>query len=233
MSRAHTGLALAALLLGGCGLGGRGEDLGGGRCGPRFATAAYAGSIQRAIDSGPDLWGSRLLASRNGPTLAAAQRFLTPLLLATQRSQRPLTPSGFYYVPLSFGFSSYGPAVFALHVADGSEIITRHVGGPSLTLYVGDGRERYGSCTQRLHPAKPRRGLSCRSCRPHTSTRGASGTHRSRSSAAPTARAPSSASSSSTSTHARRAPARRSGSSRGSCSRTRRRTGSHTRATRA
>ena len=82
------------------------------------------------------------------------RRLLTPLLLATQRGQRPLTPSGFYYVPLSFGFSSYGPAVFALHVADGSEIITRHVGGPSLSVYVGDGRERYGSCTERLHPAR-------------------------------------------------------------------------------
>ena len=44
--------------------------------------------------------------------------------------------------------------MFALHVADGSEIITRHVGGPSLTFYVGNGRERYGSCTGRLHPAR-------------------------------------------------------------------------------
>ncbi len=155
MRRTHTGLALAALLLAGAVLGAReAQGSAASSCGPRFATAAYAGSIQRAIDSGPDLWGNRLLASRAGPTLAAAQRFLTPLLIATQRSHRPLTPSGFYYVPLSFGFSSYGPAVFALHVADGSEIITRHVGGPSLTLYVGDGRERYGACTERLHPAK-------------------------------------------------------------------------------
>ncbi len=123
-------------------------------CGPRFAPKTYIRSVQRAVAAGTDLWGSRLLASRNGPTLSAAQRFLTPLLLATQRGQRPLTPSGFYYVPLSFGFSSNGPAVFALHVADGSEIITRHVGGPSLSFYVGDGRERYGSCTARLHPAR-------------------------------------------------------------------------------
>ncbi len=123
-------------------------------CAVPRATAPYSDSIQRAVNSGPDLWGSRLLNSRTGPTLAAAERYLAPLLLATQRQQRPLTPSGFYYVPLSFGFSSYGPAVFALHVADGSEIITRHVGGPSLTFYVGNGRERYGSCTERLHPAQ-------------------------------------------------------------------------------
>ena len=125
-----------------------------GSCAPPRAAPLYVDSIERAVASGPDLWGSRLLASRSGPTLAAAERFLAPLLLATQRGQRPLTPSGFYYVPLSFGFSSYGPAVFALHVADGSEIITRHVGGPSLTFYVGNGRERYGSCTARLHPAR-------------------------------------------------------------------------------
>jgi hypothetical protein len=123
-------------------------------CATPRATVPYSDSIQRAVDSGPDLWGSRLLRSRNGPTLAAANRYLAPLLLATQRRQVPLTPSGFYYVPLSFGFSSYGPAVFALHVADGSEIITRHVGGPSLTVYVGNGLERYGSCTERLHPAR-------------------------------------------------------------------------------
>ena len=156
MGRAQTGVPLvAALLLAGAALAtGDARTSAASSCGPRFSTEAYSSSIQRAIDSGPDLWGSRLLASRSGPTLAAAQRFLTPLLLATQRRQRPLTPSGFYYVPLSFGFSSYGPAVFALHVADGSEIITRHIGGPSLSVYVGDGRERYGSCTGRLHPAR-------------------------------------------------------------------------------
>ena len=94
---------------------------------------------------------SRRATGRRSPPRSGSSR---RLLLATQRGQRPLTPSGFYYVPLSFGFSSNGPAVFALHVADGSEIITRHVGGPSLSFYVGDGRERYGSCTARLHPAR-------------------------------------------------------------------------------
>jgi len=67
---------------------------------------------------------------------------------------RPLTSSGTYYVPLSFPFTSYGSTVFALHVADGSEIVTRRVGGPSLSVYVGSGSERYGSCTARLRPAR-------------------------------------------------------------------------------
>ncbi|HEV8459737.1 MAG TPA: hypothetical protein VGQ38_03430 [Gaiellaceae bacterium] len=123
-------------------------------CTPHWASEAYTASVQRAVNSGIDLWGNQLLAQKDGPTLASAQKFLTPLLYATQRLQRPLTPSGFYYVPLSFGYSSYGPAVFALHVADGSQIITRHIGGPSMTFYVGNGRERYGTCTSRLQAAQ-------------------------------------------------------------------------------
>ena len=68
---------------------------------------------------------------------------------------RPLTTSGSYYVPFSFPFTSYGSTVFALHVADGSEIVTRRVGGPSLTIYVGaGGTDRYGSCSARLRPAR-------------------------------------------------------------------------------
>ena len=123
-------------------------------CGPRWATAAYTGSVRQAVDSGLDLWGTRLLATPGGPTYAAAQRYLTPLLHAVQRKQRPLTPSGFYYIPLSFHFTAYGSTVFALHVADGSQIITRYVGGPSLSIYVGKGNERYGACESRLQPAR-------------------------------------------------------------------------------
>jgi hypothetical protein len=117
------------------------------------ASAAYAASVERAVASGRDEWGDDLLASRNGPTYAGAHR-LTPLLYAVQRGGRPLTESGAYYVPLSFPFTSYGSTVFALHVADGSEIITRRVGGPSLSIYVGYGGERYGSCLARLRPAR-------------------------------------------------------------------------------
>jgi hypothetical protein len=123
-------------------------------CAPNRATAEYAGFVQRAVDSGRDLWGHELLTARGGPTLQAAEGRLAPLLLGVQRRLRRLTSSGFYYVPLSFSWSNYGSTVFALHVADGSEVITRRVGGPALQIWVGNGGERYGSCVARLQPAR-------------------------------------------------------------------------------
>ena len=123
-------------------------------CTPRSATSAYTSSVQQAVASGRDLWGGRLLRAREGPTYAAARQFLSPLTQGMQWQGRPLTSSGSYYIPLSFPFTSYGSTVFALHVADGSEIVTRRVGGPSLSVFVGSGSERYGSCSARLTPAR-------------------------------------------------------------------------------
>src|SRR5438552_17380590 len=123
-------------------------------CAPRFASAAYSGEIERAVASGRDVWGSELLRARDGPTYAGARRFLTPLTRAVEWHGRPLTASGSYYLPLSCPFTSYGSTVFALHVADGSQILTRRVDGPSLSVFVGSGRERYGSCAARLRPAR-------------------------------------------------------------------------------
>ncbi len=122
-------------------------------CAPRSATAAYTAAVEQAVASGPDLWGARLLHARGGPTYAGARQFLTPLTQGLQRQGRTLTSSGSYYIPLSFPFTSYGSTVFALHVADGSEIVTRRVGGASLSVYVGAGSERYGACSARLQPA--------------------------------------------------------------------------------
>ena len=130
----------------------QGRAVAAGPCTPT-ASAAYASAVEGAVASGRDRWGDDLLASRNGPTYAGAHH-LTPLLYAVQRGGRRLTASGAYYVPLSFPFTSSGSTVFALHVADGSQIVTRHVGGPSLSIYVGYGRERYGSCLARLRPAR-------------------------------------------------------------------------------
>ncbi len=114
----------------------------------------YAASVRRALLSKRDLWGERLLAAPNGPTYEAAARLLEPLLYAEGRGGRSLTASGVYYLPFSFPFSVYG-TVSALHVADGSQIISRRAGGPSLTVSVGSsGRERYGSCLGRLAPAE-------------------------------------------------------------------------------
>jgi hypothetical protein len=144
--------AVAVLALGA--FVGRARPAGTAACAPRTASASYASSVQAAVGSGKDVWGGQLLRARGGPTYAAARTFLTPLTRALQWHGRTLTTSGSYYVPFSFPFTSYGSTVFALHVADGSEIITRHIGGASLGIYVGGaGSERYGSCPSRLQPA--------------------------------------------------------------------------------
>jgi hypothetical protein len=120
------------------------------QCTPQVG-AAYAERIARVLGSGRDVWGERLLAAKNGPTLAAASKLLPPLLYAAGHGGRRLTASGVYYLPFTLPFSVGGPRGFGLHVADGSQIIVRRVGGPSLTVAVGrGGRERYGSCLARL-----------------------------------------------------------------------------------
>lgn len=124
----------------------------------RFATSAYTAYVQQAVASGKDVWGGELLRARGGPTYAAARRFLPPLTRGMQWAGRPLTTTGSYYVPLSFPFTPYDPGVFALHAADGSEIITRRIGGASLSIYVGDGKEQYGSCVARLQLPKLAKG---------------------------------------------------------------------------
>jgi hypothetical protein len=149
----RTCAAAAVALLALAATAGRAHTAATSSCAPRAASSAYASSVQRAVASGRDLWGGELLRAPGGPTYTAARRYLTPLTQAVEWHGRPLTRSGSYYLPFSYPFTSYGSTVFALHVADGSEIITRHVHGPSLAVYVGNGKERYGSCTARLRAA--------------------------------------------------------------------------------
>ncbi len=112
---------------------------------------AYGQRVDRVLAAGRDVWGDRLLARKMGPTYAAASRFLPPLLYAAGRGGTRLTRSGVYYMPFTLPLSVGGARGFGLHVADGSEIIVRRVGGPSLMIYVGPGgNERYGSCLARL-----------------------------------------------------------------------------------
>jgi hypothetical protein len=67
-----------------------------------------------------------------------------------------LTDSGVYYVPMGEpggrSFADGGPTEpFALHVADGSQLLSRRPNGRRATVYVGAvGAERYGSCLSRL-----------------------------------------------------------------------------------
>ena len=122
-------------------------------CASAQAPPSYTASVARAVASNRDLWGEQLLRAPGGPTLAAASSHLAPLTQGLQWQGQPLTASGAYYLPFSFPFTTHGSTVFALHAADGSEILTRRFNGPSLTIDVGSGTERYGSCGSRLRPA--------------------------------------------------------------------------------
>jgi hypothetical protein len=143
--------SLALLALAAPAVGSRSGAAQSGDCPVQQTSPAFAASVAAALEQGRDVWGEQLLRSPGGPTYSAARRFLVPLLLGIQRGARPLTASGVYYVPFSSPPSVYSPLNVALHVADGSQIISRRLDGPSLTVYVGaDGRERFGSCLARL-----------------------------------------------------------------------------------
>jgi hypothetical protein len=142
-------LAAAALLV----AGGRAPaaSRASGSCALPGGTAALAAAAMRALRAKRDVWGEALLRSRQGPSFAAAQRRLQPVLLARAPRKRPLTESGVHYVPFAQPDGPQGAGAVALHVADGGQIVYDRVGGGSLNVFVGRaGRERYGSCLRRL-----------------------------------------------------------------------------------
>jgi hypothetical protein len=112
---------------------------------PRSASAS---EVQRALRSGPDLWGDRLLHAPGGPTLAAARSFLPPLRYAMAHGGAKLTASGVYYVPFAAQPPPQGVSTPALHVADGSRIYAGSVVRPSLAVFVA-GRP-FASCSAQL-----------------------------------------------------------------------------------
>jgi hypothetical protein len=77
---------------------------------------------------------------------------LAPLLYARSAGRRPLTRSGVYYLPFAQPDGPLGAGTVALHVADGSEIVSQRVGGSALQVSVGGGP--YGACLSRLTPAR-------------------------------------------------------------------------------
>jgi hypothetical protein len=120
-------------------------------CAPLRTHAAAPAQVRSALAATADVWGNELLGAPGGPGDEAARRYLAPLLLARAPGRRPLTASGYHYIPFGVPRGDAGTTDVALHVADGSQIITRHVGGRALSVLVGsDGRERYGSCRSRL-----------------------------------------------------------------------------------
>jgi len=125
-----------------------------GTCPQQLTTPAYAASVRQALASKRDLWGEQLLSAPEGPTYEGARAFLPPLLYGQRRQYRPLTPSGVYYLAFTYPPSAVSPPVYSLHVADGSEIITRRVGDGSLAVDVGPrGLDHYGACVAWLTPA--------------------------------------------------------------------------------
>src|SRR4051812_15427822 len=118
----------------------------------RPVTAGYTNWVHRALSAKHDLWGSALIARQNGPTYEAVRRLLKPLLFARTKGGT-LTASGVYYLPFAQPLGVKGAQMVALHVADGSEILSQTAKGPTLKIFVGqDGRERYGSCLSPLRP---------------------------------------------------------------------------------
>jgi hypothetical protein len=123
-------------------------------CPKQGLSGAYSARVRQALIAKQDLWGNALLAAPNGPTYAGARRYLTPLLLARARKRTSLTDSGVYYVPFAQPRGARGAGSVALHVADGSQIASDRADGRRLAIFVGRGRERYGSCLPRLAPAR-------------------------------------------------------------------------------
>ena len=125
-------------------------------CPPLRLGSDYVSHVQQATRAGPDLWGNALLRGTGGPSYRTAHSLLKPLLLAARPPMaRPLTDSGIYYLAFGQPGGVDGRGPIALHLADGSELVSDRADGARLALDVGvDGRERYGSCLARL--ATPR-----------------------------------------------------------------------------
>ena len=123
-------------------------------CPRQRLSASYVRRVDHALRGRHDIWGEALLRSTRGPTYEGARGYLKPLMLGGHRrgpTGRLLTDSGVYYVALGEPTSVWGAGSVGLHVADGSEILSTHVGGSKLVIEVGPrGRERYGACTARL-----------------------------------------------------------------------------------
>ena len=105
--------------------------------------------VQQATRAGQDLWGNALLHATGGPSYQAAHRPARAVAARRSAARRPAAHRFGRLLPRLRSGRRAGPV--ALHLADGSEIVSDRAGGAKLALDVGsDGRERYGSCLARL-----------------------------------------------------------------------------------
>jgi hypothetical protein len=131
---------------------------GGGRdasaCGPLPYDATYVDGVYQAMGQKQDSWGNALLSSSTGPTYDGVHSLLHPLMMVGRPAGlKPtrLTDSGIYYLAFGQPRDWHGAGTVQLHVADGSQVVSKRVDGSKLTVFVGArGSERYGSCLSRL-----------------------------------------------------------------------------------
>lgn len=111
----------------------------------------YKSAVKTALDSKSDFWGAQLLARPEGPTYENIKDFLKPLMYAVQPvASGPQTLTGVYYLPFGVPEGLSGRGVIALHVADGSQIMTDRFNYRNSQFFVGDGTDRFGGDIARL-----------------------------------------------------------------------------------
>lgn len=126
-----------------------------GACPAPPISRAYVQRVDRALRAGKDVWGNELLAAPGGPTYEGVRRYVTPVLFAGAPGMTSATESGVHYVPFGLPDDTGGAQAVALHVADGSQLLSNRIDGPSLTIGVGArGGERYGACLSRLRASR-------------------------------------------------------------------------------
>jgi hypothetical protein len=114
-------------------------------------TPEYKSAVGAALESKPDLWGNQLLALPEGPTYENIKDFLKPLMYAVQpATEGPQSPTGVHYLPFGMPSGLSGRGAIALHVADGSQIMTNRWNYRNTQIFVGDGTERFGATIGRL-----------------------------------------------------------------------------------
>src|SRR5262245_61990003 len=114
--------------------------------------AGYRRAVETALASRTDTWGVAELSRRNGPTYASVRRYLRPAWWAVGQSpDGRVTASGAYFVPFGQPSGDDIREGLALHVADGSQIISNDFRSRSMSVFVGAaGTERFGECRTRL-----------------------------------------------------------------------------------
>jgi len=112
------------------------------------ADIRYETVLNAALNAKRDVWGEKLIARDEGPTYENIVDYLRPMMWIGDY----VTTSGVYYLVFGQHDSVTGGGDAALHVADGSEIISRnHKTGRRTTFFVGsNGNERYGTDLHRL-----------------------------------------------------------------------------------